>query len=316
MRNGKGVEKMQEVSHFCHGHGSSLGVRTRARAALAALHEKENAIAHGMVTDSSGTHRSSSANSSVNLHHARRTENSYKTTASAMAASSSSPRSIDDEDPRNQTCIHRMELRSCRKLRAQKPISNLIRPKCVRSNSGDGAAEVSRDETRIDSSQAQKIIKRSNVRGGSANVSSSMEASAAEAKHHGRSFRVLRQMRSSSANSAAGVRSDGRASLGRKKGGQELDLHIHIPRNLSSTTHGKKANLESNLSVVNPPPSPSPSVVYCASMAPQYNNRNSKMIGKSTRLPGSVSKARVYCDVNVLRPKEYWDYESTNVQWG
>ena len=40
------------------------------------------------------------------------------------------------------------------------------------------------------------------------------------------------------------------------------------------------------------------------------------MIGKSTRLPGSVSKARVYCDVNVLRPKEYWDYESTNVQWG
>ncbi|KAG6768160.1 hypothetical protein POTOM_027057 [Populus tomentosa] len=31
---------------------------------------------------------------------------------------------------------------------------------------------------------------------------------------------------------------------------------------------------------------------------------------------GSMSKARVYTDVNVLRPKEYWDYESLTVQWG
>ena len=31
---------------------------------------------------------------------------------------------------------------------------------------------------------------------------------------------------------------------------------------------------------------------------------------------GSMSKARVYSDVNVLRPKEYWDYESLTVQWG
>eukprot|EP01018_Ginkgo_biloba_P006121 Gb_38540 [translate_table: standard] len=29
-----------------------------------------------------------------------------------------------------------------------------------------------------------------------------------------------------------------------------------------------------------------------------------------------MSKARVYADVNVLRPKEYWDYESLVVQWG
>nr|4ANM_A Chain A, Casein Kinase Ii Subunit Alpha [Zea mays] len=28
------------------------------------------------------------------------------------------------------------------------------------------------------------------------------------------------------------------------------------------------------------------------------------------------SKARVYADVNVLRPKEYWDYEALTVQWG
>lgn len=29
-----------------------------------------------------------------------------------------------------------------------------------------------------------------------------------------------------------------------------------------------------------------------------------------------MSKARVYTDVNVIRPKEYWDYESLTVQWG
>jgi len=32
--------------------------------------------------------------------------------------------------------------------------------------------------------------------------------------------------------------------------------------------------------------------------------------------PQPMSKARVYTDVNVLRPKEYWDYESLTVQWG
>uniref|UniRef100_A0A803KY72 Casein kinase II subunit alpha n=1 Tax=Chenopodium quinoa TaxID=63459 RepID=A0A803KY72_CHEQI len=29
-----------------------------------------------------------------------------------------------------------------------------------------------------------------------------------------------------------------------------------------------------------------------------------------------MSKARVYTDVNVVRPREYWDYESLTVQWG
>ncbi|KAG5385736.1 hypothetical protein IGI04_037206 [Brassica rapa subsp. trilocularis] len=33
-------------------------------------------------------------------------------------------------------------------------------------------------------------------------------------------------------------------------------------------------------------------------------------------LPTVMSKARVYTDVNVIRPKEYWDYESLNVEWG
>ncbi|KAL5706838.1 non-specific serine/threonine protein kinase [Ranunculus cassubicifolius] len=39
-------------------------------------------------------------------------------------------------------------------------------------------------------------------------------------------------------------------------------------------------------------------------------------IGKSIRRPGATSKARVHADVNVVRPKEYWDYESLTVQWG
>ncbi|KAI4324834.1 hypothetical protein MLD38_030286 [Melastoma candidum] len=39
-------------------------------------------------------------------------------------------------------------------------------------------------------------------------------------------------------------------------------------------------------------------------------------IGKATRQPGAASKARVYADVNVVRPKDYWDYESLTVQWG
>jgi len=29
-----------------------------------------------------------------------------------------------------------------------------------------------------------------------------------------------------------------------------------------------------------------------------------------------MSRARVYADVNVQRPREYWDYESLVVTWG
>nr|GLL38998.1 casein kinase II subunit alpha-2-like [Ipomoea trifida] len=39
-------------------------------------------------------------------------------------------------------------------------------------------------------------------------------------------------------------------------------------------------------------------------------------IGKAIRRPGAPSKARVYTDINLIRPKEYWDYESLAVQWG
>ena len=40
------------------------------------------------------------------------------------------------------------------------------------------------------------------------------------------------------------------------------------------------------------------------------------IIGKLDTMRRVASKARVFCDVNVTRPKEYWDYESIAVQWG
>ncbi|KAJ6807374.1 casein kinase II subunit alpha-2-like [Iris pallida] len=39
-------------------------------------------------------------------------------------------------------------------------------------------------------------------------------------------------------------------------------------------------------------------------------------IGKAVRRLGAASEARIYTDVNVVRPKEYWDYESLAVKWG
>ncbi|GMH06370.1 hypothetical protein Nepgr_008210 [Nepenthes gracilis] len=38
--------------------------------------------------------------------------------------------------------------------------------------------------------------------------------------------------------------------------------------------------------------------------------------GLSVCRVAAMSKARVYADINVLRPREYWDYESLTVQWG
>lgn len=32
--------------------------------------------------------------------------------------------------------------------------------------------------------------------------------------------------------------------------------------------------------------------------------------------PPAMSRARVYADVNVQKPKEYWDYENLQVTWG
>ena len=30
----------------------------------------------------------------------------------------------------------------------------------------------------------------------------------------------------------------------------------------------------------------------------------------------AASRARVYADVNLHRPRDYWDYESHSVEWG
>lgn len=53
-----------------------------------------------------------------------------------------------------------------------------------------------------------------------------------------------------------------------------------------------------------------------ASRDPPVLDNLALKIGKSVRRPGVMSKARVYTDVNVQRPKEYWDYEALTVQWG
>lgn len=40
-------------------------------------------------------------------------------------------------------------------------------------------------------------------------------------------------------------------------------------------------------------------------------------IGRATRHPGGASSvARVYSDVNAQKPKEYWDYEALDIEWG
>ncbi|PON66725.1 Serine/threonine protein kinase [Parasponia andersonii] len=69
-------------------------------------------------------------------------------------------------------------------------------------------------------------------------------------------------------------------------------------------------------------------IVRTLSLPNLPNNTTTTIINPSNEVPHShpneilgrsllaMSKARVYADVNVLRPKEYWDYESLAVQWG
>ncbi|KAL6951992.1 non-specific serine,threonine protein kinase [Sarracenia purpurea var. burkii] len=70
-----------------------------------------------------------------------------------------------------------------------------------------------------------------------------------------------------------------------------------------------------------PPPPPAPPTP----LVPPYHRLRppllpsgtlAQKIAKSIRRPGAPSKSRVYADVNVIRPKEYWDYETLTVQWG
>ena len=39
-------------------------------------------------------------------------------------------------------------------------------------------------------------------------------------------------------------------------------------------------------------------------------------IGKAVRRAGAASASRVYADVNVAAPRDYWDYEALTVAWG
>lgn len=40
-------------------------------------------------------------------------------------------------------------------------------------------------------------------------------------------------------------------------------------------------------------------------------------IGRATRHPaGATPIARFYADANSQRPKEYWDYEALDIEWG
>ena len=47
--------------------------------------------------------------------------------------------------------------------------------------------------------------------------------------------------------------------------------------------------------------------------APSMAQRFSKAVRDQDMM---LSRARVYTDVNVNRPKEYWDYEALQIQWG
>lgn len=93
---------------------------------------------------------------------------------------------------------------------------------------------------------------------------------------------------------------------------------IHLIRRISSPTpffvlqqHQTQKPSSKPPPIAKSPPSTQdlhPSVVVRDTM--------SQKIGKAVRLSGAASKARVYPDVNVIRPKEYWDYEGLTVQWG
>ncbi|KAL2926412.1 Casein kinase II subunit alpha-4 chloroplastic [Bienertia sinuspersici] len=72
-------------------------------------------------------------------------------------------------------------------------------------------------------------------------------------------------------------------------------LHPHLFRHFRSKTNSPSPTKSSEFK----------RVVKSSTIADTLAQR----IGKSIRRPGAASKARVYSDVNVIRPKDYWDYE-------
>ncbi|WZZ24041.1 hypothetical protein YC2023_007442 [Brassica napus] len=63
---------------------------------------------------------------------------------------------------------------------------------------------------------------------------------------------------------------------------------------------------------VHSPTSPSTVVTNGSSFDPHLDPYS---LDEEISLRTMMSKAHVYTDVNVIRPKEYWDYESVNVEW-
>ncbi|KAL2522678.1 Casein kinase II subunit alpha [Forsythia ovata] len=102
-------------------------------------------------------------------------------------------------------------------------------------------------------------------------------------------------------------------------------LPITILRNvatrasLSFTHHHHHHNQQKLKQPPSPPtPPPPPPQLSSPGRGPTVSvpETLAQKIGKSIRRPGAPSKARIYTEVNVIRPKEYWDYESLAVQWG
>ncbi|KAI3768280.1 hypothetical protein L2E82_18831 [Cichorium intybus] len=77
----------------------------------------------------------------------------------------------------------------------------------------------------------------------------------------------------------------------------------------------KKSRYSHQETLVQPPIS-SLSPSHSLQPTSHLQEKLAQKIGKASRHPGAPSRARVYTDVNIVRPKEYWDYESLTVQWG
>ncbi|XP_009788910.1 casein kinase II subunit alpha-4, chloroplastic-like isoform X2 [Nicotiana tabacum] len=92
-------------------------------------------------------------------------------------------------------------------------------------------------------------------------------------------------------------------------------LFPSLLRQFSSKTPSLSLTRQKHKSPSSLPP-PSPSSPYLHRPSATLSETLAQKIGKSIRRPGAPSKARVYTDINVIRPKEYWDYESLTVQWG
>ncbi|KAH6803873.1 Protein kinase superfamily protein [Perilla frutescens var. frutescens] len=87
--------------------------------------------------------------------------------------------------------------------------------------------------------------------------------------------------------------------------------HPSLLRRIATTAAAQRPKQQINVNQQKAKPAPPPQLP----ILPMHDFMSQK-IGKSVRHPGAPSVARVYPDVNLVRPKDYWDYESHAVQWG